>query len=91
MDKMIPVIQDNIGPDSEFFKMHADYWKIVKHYINGNSEHIRNDDYWQEVVNTVEWFSKKYKSDYARKVMLVFLDELGKRDKAEKAANITYA
>lgn len=68
----IPAVYEDIGPKSTFFQIHADYWGLVKKYLNGNEKHIRDDAYWENVVRDAGDFAKKFDCSYARNLVLGF-------------------
>ncbi len=80
----IPAVYEDIGPKSTFFQIHADYWGLVKKYLNGNEKHIRDDAYWENVVRDAGDFAKKFDCSYARNLVLGFLDELDRRSRIER-------
>ena len=65
--------------DAEF-QMFSDFYKIYQDYYVPEE----NDDYWSELVYMAESFIKKYESEFAKNLMLAYLDS---RDELFKLKN----
>lgn len=62
---------------SEEFEMFQDYWKLIQQFWNVED----NDDYWESVTLAGTMFYEKYKSEYAKGLVLAYMDELDRKFK----------
>lgn len=85
MNDAVPAIIEDVGQQSQFFAIHADYWKLVKKYLNGNEQGIRDDKYWENLVCDADILAKKYDNAYVRGLILNLLDELDRRSRLERS------
>ena len=51
------------------YEMFNDYWQIMKQYNIPEDA----DEYWESLINAGNAFCKKYDSQYARDLVLVFM------------------
>lgn len=81
----VPAIIEDVGQQSQFFAAHADYWKLVKKYLNGNEYGIRDEEYWENLVHDTDILAKKYNNAYVRGLLLNLLDEIDRRSRLERS------
>lgn len=63
------------------FQMFADYYKIYQDFYVPED----NDEYWTALVMASEEFGKKYNSQYARALILAYLESREELFKLKKA------
>lgn len=73
---------------SEIFTLLGDFYNLNKAIMNGDSNGVRSDEYWQESIRLCNEFAHKYEHTqnytYARKLAFTLLEELERRDKEEQ-------
>ena len=75
---------------SLYFNMFGDYYTITKCLINGDAAGERPDSYWEDAIQAVDCFYKKYSAssesrEYAKNLSLALVTELERRGKEEQA------
>lgn len=84
--KMVPVLVSNTDRNSEIFQLFAEYWGLVKEFLNGKDGR-RDKSYWDELVSKTEEMSKKYDGQYKQfciDLLVSLIVEMERRDKKER-------
>lgn len=65
---------------TEIFEMFQDYWKLLQE----NWIVEDKDSYWDKVVSDCDHFYKKYKTPFAKDLILVYTNELERKCRDER-------
>lgn len=63
------------------FQMFADYYKIYQDFYIPEER----DGYWQELIKVADEFFKKYPSEYAKDLMVAYMDSRERLYRLKKA------
>lgn len=67
----------------EYYNILTEYWRLFKKYSN-----LVNDEaYWEELVNQVEEFKKKYPGEYPKELVYTLVHELERRSRKDHEEN----
>lgn len=65
------------GKGSEEWQMFTDYWKLCQGLWNPE----QTDKYWEEVIRQTDLFYKKYKTPFAKGLVVALAEELDRRSR----------
>lgn len=67
----------------EYYNILTDYWRLFKKYSN-----LVNDEaYWEELVNQVEEFRRKYPGEFPKELAYALVHELERRSRKDHEEN----
>ncbi len=78
---------DGTANEKELVGMFQSLWALETQFINCESSTkagFRTDEYWEMLINATDAFVKKHCFSFAKSVVVCFLDEVERRDIAER-------